>query len=264
MAAIRKKRLPRKEGIKIPAVEIEDVSYAVRGKLILDGINLRIPSGELTAIIGPNGGGKTTLLRLITGQIKPSSGTVRVLGMKPEDARHRIGYLPQRSHFETDFPINVFQTVLMGAYRKLEPYTDTDRERALKWLERVGMLEYSDRKLDDLSGGELQRVFLARALVREPELLLLDEPTSSVDPAFQGSFYNIIDELRGDMTIIVVSHDIGTVAQHVDSIACLNHRIFVHGTVEEALGCLEDAYSCPVELIAHGIPHRVLERHRKS
>jgi len=243
------------------AIEMEDVSYSINGREILRDINLRVPVGELLAVIGPNGGGKTTLLKLITGQIKPVRGTVRVLGMRPEDARPGLGYLPQRSHFKTDFPIDVLQTVLIGAYRKFEAPTDDDREKALRALEMVGMLEYMDRKIGELSGGELQRVLLARALVREPDLLLLDEPTASVDPAFRGSFYRIIDELRGEMTIVIVSHDIGTVARHVDSVACLNHRIFVHGTIEEAIKCIDEAYGCPVDLIAHGIPHRVLEEH---
>ncbi len=243
------------------AIEMEDVSYSINGREILRDINLRVPVGELLAVIGPNGGGKTTLLKLITGQIKPVRGTVRVLGMRPEDARPRLGYLPQRSHFKTDFPIDVLQTVMIGAYRKFEAPTDDDREKALRALEMVGMLEYMDRKIGELSGGELQRVLLARALVREPDLLLLDEPTASVDPAFRGSFYRIIDELRGEMTTVIVSHDIGTVARHVDSVACLNHRLFVHGTIEEAIKCIDEAYGCPVDLIAHGIPHRVLEEH---
>ncbi|MBC7111736.1 MAG: ABC transporter ATP-binding protein [Methanothermobacter sp.] len=247
--------------MKVFAIEMEDLSYCINGREILRNINFRVPVGELLAVIGPNGGGKTTLLKLVTGQIKPSRGRVRVLGMKPEEARSRIGYLPQRSHFETDFPIDVLQTVMIGTYRKFEAPTDDDRKKALRALEMVGMLEYRDRKIGELSGGELQRVFLARALVREPDLLLLDEPTASVDPAFRGSFYRIIDELRGEMTIVIVSHDIGTVARHVDSVACLNHRLFVHGTVEEALKCIDDAYGCPVELLAHGIPHRVLEEH---
>ena len=246
------------------AVEMRDVNYHVNGRPILEDINLEVPEGEILAVIGPNGGGKTTLLKLITGQIRPSSGTVKVLGENPEDARERIGYLPQRSHFKTDFPINVLQTVLMGTYRRFEAYADDDRKRALRSLEMVGMLDYKDRKIGELSGGELQRVFLARAIVRDPDLLLLDEPTASVDPAFRTSFYNLMDDLRERMTVILVSHDIGTVTQHVDSVACLNHRLFVHGTVEEAVSCLEDAYGCPVELIAHGIPHRVLHEHREG
>ncbi len=244
------------------AVEIRNLSYKINDKIILEDITFKIYRNELWAIIGPNGGGKTTLLKIMIGLLKPSKGEVKVLGTKPETARDKVGYLPQRSHFETDFPMNVFETVLMGCYHgPLKPYTKEDEDRVEKWLERLDIIDMKDEKLDNLSGGELQKVFLARALVREPELLLLDEPTSSVDPTFHESFYKLIDELKKRMTIVMVSHDVGVVASHVDRIACLNQRLCAHGTPQVVLECIEDAYKCPVEMIAHGVPHRVLRDH---
>jgi len=244
------------------AVEIKNLHYKVNNKTILEKINLEIYNREFLAIIGPNGGGKTTLLKMIIGLLKPTKGNIKVFGLKPETARKKIGYLPQRRHFDTDFPINVFETVLMGRYHgPLKGYTEEDKKKVDKWLERLEIDDLKDESLDNLSGGQLQRVFLARALVREGELLLLDEPTSSVDPLFQEKFYELLDELKHEMAIVMVSHDIGMVAAHVDRIACLNQRLFAHGTPKEALESIEDVYKCPVELIAHGIPHRVLKKH---
>lgn len=244
------------------AVKIKKLYYKIDNKTILENINLEIYKNEFLAIIGPNGGGKTTLLKMIIGLLKPTSGKIRVFGLKPEEAREKIGYLPQRRHFDMDFPINVFETVLMGCYHApLKNYTEEDREKVEKWLEKLDIIHLKDERLDNLSGGQLQRVFLARALVREGELLLLDEPTSSVDPLFQERFYELLDELKQKMAIVMVSHDIGMVATHVDRIACLNQRLFAHGPPREALESIEDVYKCPVELIAHGIPHRVLRKH---
>ncbi|HIH61235.1 MAG TPA: ABC transporter ATP-binding protein [Methanobacteriales archaeon] len=244
------------------AVEIKKLYYKIDNKTILEDINFEIYKNEFLAIIGPNGGGKTTLLKMIVGLLKPTSGKIQVFGLKPEEAREKIGYLPQRRHFDADFPINVFETVLMGCYHApLQGYTQEDKEKVEKWLERLEISNLKDERLDNLSGGQLQRVFLARALVREGELLLLDEPTSSVDPLFQEKFYEILDELKREMAIVMVSHDIGMVATHVDRIACLNQRLFTHGPPGEALESIEDVYKCPVELIAHGIPHRVLRKH---
>ncbi|BAW31146.1 MAG TPA: ABC transporter ATP-binding protein [Methanothermobacter sp.] len=244
------------------AVEIKNLHYKINNKTILEDINLKIYKREFLAIIGPNGGGKTTLLKMIIGLLKPTKGNIKVFGLKPETARKKIGYLPQRRHFDTDFPINVFETVLMGCYHgPLKGYTRKDKEKVDKWLKRLEIDHLKDERLDNLSGGQLQRVFLARALVREGELLLLDEPTSSVDPLFQEKFYELLDELKHEIAIVMVSHDIGMVATHVDRIACLNQKLFSHGTPEEALECIEDVYKCPVELIAHGVPHRVLRKH---
>lgn len=244
------------------AVQMEHVSLEYNKIPILSDINLTIDEKEFVAVIGPNGGGKTTLLKMILGLVKPDKGIVKVLGKSPQNARPRIGYLPQHSNFDPAFPMNVFECVLMGRYRGLfKNYSVEDKDAVLKALRTVKMEGYIDRQLGRLSGGQIQRVLIARTLVREPELLLLDEPMASIDPEMQNEFYNLLSKINKDMTIIMVTHDIGVVSTHVENIICLNRKLFCHGPPELAVKSLGNVYQCPVELIAHGIPHRVLEKH---
>jgi zinc transport system ATP-binding protein len=246
----------------VKAVEIKNVSLQIDGMSILEDINLSINDEDFIAIIGPNGGGKSTLLKIILGLLKPTTGIVRVFGRSPSKSSALIGYLPQHVSFDPDFPINVFETVLSGRYHGiLKSYTDKDREKVLNVLDEVEMLDMKDRQISRLSGGQIQRVFIARAMVREPRLLLLDEPMASIDPEMQNSFYTLLEGLRERMTVVLVSHDVGAVSIHVNSIACLNQRLYYHGPVEEAADGLEEVYKCPLELISHGIPHRILKKH---
>lgn len=243
-------------------IVLKDINYIINQNYILKDINLSIKEKDFLAIIGPNGGGKSTLLKIMLGLIKPSSGQVEVLGKTPNKSRRNIGYLPQHTHFETDFPINVFETVLMGRYKQaFKGYTKNDEKIVCKWLKNLDMLHLKDRQIEKLSGGQMQRVFLARALAREPKIILLDEPTASIDPKTQNSFYELLQDIKKKMAVILVSHDVGVVSSHVDSIACLNRRLYSHGPVEESIHGLEEAYGCPIDLIAHGIPHRVLREH---
>lgn len=243
-------------------LEVQNLSYSVNGRNVLEDINLSIEERDYVAIIGPNGGGKSTLLKLILGILKPDSGKVEIFGKPPEKARNYMGYLPQQVLFDHDFPINVFETVLTGRYRGLfKGYTPEDKKAVEDVLEEVEMLKYRDRQISRLSGGQMQRVFIARALVRNPRILLLDEPMASIDPEMQHSFYNLLSRLKERMTIILVSHDVGAVSTQVNKIACLNKKLFYHGPVEESAEGLEEIYKCPLELISHGIPHRVLEKH---
>jgi zinc transport system ATP-binding protein len=246
-------------------VRLEDVWVHYDGVPALEGINLSIEKGDFLGIIGPNGGGKTTLLKVILGLIKPTHGRVSILGDKSKKARHYIGYVPQHNIFDLNFPISVWDTVLMGRYSKsglLKRYSSQDRVTARNALETVSMLDYAERRLGSLSGGEQQRVFIARALVSEPELLLLDEPTASVDPAMQTEFYELLDSFKQKMAIVLVSHDIGAISVHVNKVACLNHELFYHGSKEISAEVLEATYKCPVQMIAHGVvPHRVLKEH---
>jgi len=243
-------------------LRLSGVSVNIGTERVLENIDLSVDSRDYLAIIGPNGSGKTTLLKVILGLIKPDRGEVSVFGKSAEEARRVVGYLPQHSHFDPDFPINIFNTVLISRYRgSARGATDEDRnivERALKTLDIYSLRE---RQIGSLSGGELQRVFLARALAREPRLLLLDEPTASIDTEMQHSFYEILEELRGRMAIIMVSHDIGVVFSHVNKVACLNRRLHYHGPTEGASEAIEEMYKCPIELIGHGLPHRVLKDH---
>jgi len=246
----------------VKTVEIKNVSLQMGGMSILEDINLSINDHDFIALIGPNGGGKSTLLKIILGLIKPNTGIIQVFGRAPHKSSDLIGYLPQHVSFDPDFPINVFETVLSGRYHGiLKSYTDRDRDKVLNVLDEVEMLDMRDRQISRLSGGQIQRVFMARALVREPRLLLLDEPMASIDPEMQNSFYTLLEGLKERMAVILVSHDVGAVSIHVDSIACLNRRLYYHGPVEEAADGLEEVYKCPLELISHGIPHRILKKH---
>ena len=150
----------------------------------------------------------------------------------------------------------------MGRYEQpFKKYSEADTHGALEALETVGMSKFADRQVGGLSGGELQRMFLARALTRNPRLLLLDEPTASVDPDMQKSFYELLLKLKEKMAIVLITHDLSVISVYVESVACLNRRLFYHGSAEGALKTLEDVYQCPIEVLAHGIPHRVLRRH---
>jgi len=246
-------------------VSIKDIWVHYDGIPILEGVSLSVVSGDFLGIIGPNGGGKTTLLKVILGLLSPSRGKVYVLGQPPGKSRHHIGYVPQHNVFDRDFPINVRDTVLMGCNGTaglIRRYCRVDKERAEEAMKTVGMLSYQNNQIGKLSGGEQQRVFIARALVSRPKLLLLDEPTASVDPAMQTDFYELLARLKQEMTIIMVSHDISAVSIYVDKIACLNRQLFYHGSKEIEPEILEATYKCPVQMIAHGtIPHRVLKEH---
>jgi zinc transport system ATP-binding protein len=242
-------------------VKLEDVWAYYDSSPVLRGVDLSLAAGRFLGIIGPNGGGKTTLLKIILGLIKPSRGQVWVLGQTPERSRKFAGYVAQYNLFDRDFPINVEEVVLMGRYRRrglLRRYSREDRSKVSRILEKVGMLDFKDRQIGSLSGGEQQRVFVARALVSEPTVLLLDEPTASIAPDMQVEFYELLDKLKEQMAIILVSHDVSAVSVHVDEVACLNNRLFYHGS-PEGLSAEELArtYDSPVHIIAHSdIPHQ--------
>ncbi|NYB26195.1 MAG: ABC transporter ATP-binding protein [Methanobacteriaceae archaeon] len=248
--------------MSLNALEMKDVSFSYNHQQVLEDINFTIEEKDFVAIIGPNGGGKSTLLKIVLGLLTPDKGEVKVFGREPKKALDLVGYLPQHTHFDLDFPIDVFETVLMGRYHGMfKNYTSEDREIALQALKDVDMERYKDRQISRLSGGQIQRVLIARALAREPKLLLMDEPMASIDPEMQNSFYRLISHLKDRMTLVLVSHDVGTVSMHVDKIACLNQKLYYHGPAEEAGEGLEEIYHCSIEHISHGIPHRVLRKH---
>jgi zinc transport system ATP-binding protein len=246
-------------------VKLENISASYNALPVLTGINLTIFRNDFLGIIGPNGGGKTTLLKIILGLVRPDSGSVRILGSSAEKNRRSIGYVPQYTGFDQAFPINVHDVVLMGRYSKrgiLHYFNKADRQSVDDALEKVAMNTYRNKQIGQLSGGQQQRVFIARALVTEPELLLLDEPTAGIDAAMQTEFYEILEELKKEMAIVMVSHDISAVSVYVNKIACLNQQLFYHGSKEISQEILEATYKCPVHMIAHGdIPHTVLKGH---
>lgn len=246
-------------------VRLDDVWVHYDSVPVLEGISLSIEPNDFLGIIGPNGGGKTTLLKVILGLIKPTRGKVSVMGQTPERGRKFIGYISQHNLFDRDFPISVSDVVLMGRYNKaglFRRYSEEDKRIANEALKTIGMLDYKDRQVGKLSDGEQQRVFIARALTTDPKLLLLDEPTASIDPNMQAEFYELIDNLKQRMAIVIVSHDVSAVSIYTDKIACLNHQLFYHGSTEVSAEELEKTYHCPIQLIAHGaIPHRILREH---
>lgn len=245
-------------------VELKNVWVYFDSKVILENVNLIVREKDFLGVIGPNGGGKTTLLKVILGLIKPDRGEVKVFGKSPEKSRKYIGYVPQKSIFDQYFPITALEVVLMGLCNKkkiFERYTKEDIEKAEKALELVEMLEYKDMQIGELSGGQQQRVFIARALVSEPRLLLLDEPTVGVDILIQEEFYELLKELNKNMAIIMVSHDISAISIYVKQIACLNRKLYYHDDKEIPKEELEEIYQCPIEMLAHGMPHRVLRNH---
>ncbi len=246
------------------AIEVKDVWFSYDRQLVLREVNLHIRQGEFLAILGPNGGGKTTLLKLMLGILKPTGGIVRILGQDPSHMTGRIGYVPQDTSVNKDFPISVMDVTLMGRLGHMglsRRYSDEDRAQARQALERVDMWEYRGRPIGKLSGGQRQRVFIARALAANPLIIFMDEPTASVDKEFQTDLYEFLKELNVSSTVVVVSHDLSVLSSYVKSIACLNQTLYYHNSAEITPEMVDMAYHCPVELIAHGLPHRVLRKH---
>ncbi len=247
------------------AICLEDVCVRYGDASVLEDVNLSVYENEILGIIGPNGGGKTTILKVMLGLIAPDSGHVSVFGGSIAENRHLIGYVPQHSSFDRQFPASVWDVVMMGrlsAGKFLRGFDDVDRRVCADALGTVDALSFRDKQIGDLSGGERQRVLVARALACEPRVLLLDEPTASADRTVESKFYEILSKLKEKMAVVLVSHDIGAVSVYVDKIACVNQRLFYHDDKEIGAQEIAKTYRCPVELIAHGVPHRVLKRHK--
>ncbi len=254
-------------------IEIKSLDFAYNGEVVLEDVNLSVRQKDFVAIIGPNGGGKTTLLKLILGLLTPAKGTVRVDGKSPQEASPCIGYVPQDVHMNRSFPITATDVVLMGKLdpkKRLSRRSAANRREAMAALERMEMAAHADRKIGMLSGGQRQRVFIARALITKPKLLILDEPTASIDTKGQADFFRLLKELNQDITVIVVSHDLLVISRYVKSVACVNKKLHYHDQAEITGEMLETMYTCtvedvcPVELVAHGLPHRVLTDHEKK
>jgi len=246
---------------KTPLVSVRDVSFSYGYESVLKDVSLDIYATDYLAIIGPNGGGKTTLLKLILGLLKPDAGQITWPGLS---ALHQIGYVPQFASFEREFPLSVRDVVLMGrmsGHLWWQRVSDRDQDFTTDILRKLGLDTLSDKPVGQLSGGQLQRVMIARALVCNPDILFLDEPIASIDTGSRFKLSNILMELNKNIPIVVVTHDITSFASNALHIACVNRTLFYHGDAEFASGCLDEAYGCPVELVAHGVPHRVLQDH---
>lgn len=242
-----------------PLVEIRNMDLGYQKNLVLSNVTLSVFEHDFIGIIGPNGGGKTSLLMAILGLLKPLKGSIKYSFDKRE-----IGYLPQGSQVDESFPITVKEVIASGLEHglKLGNGTARDRKRRVEQaLESVGIEALHSRPIGELSGGELQRTLLARAIISSPRLLILDEPDTHVDNQFELELYALLKELNKNITILLVSHDIGTISPYIKTIACVNRDLHYHPTNEITEEQLK-VYNCPIEIIAHGpIPHRVIKEH---
>ena len=237
-----------------PAVAMRGVSFFYGHDRVLRDIDLDVEERDFVTVVGPNGGGKTTLLRLILGLLRPSEGTVRVFGLRPEEARPRMGYVPQRSIAEQDFPARVIDVVLTGRLdgaRLLGHYGAADREAAMTALEEVDLLERASKPFSSLSGGQRQRTLIARALASEPDLLLLDEPTASLDVAMEGELYELLGRLHERLTIVLVTHDLGFVSAFARTVVCVKQTLACHATGALTGEMIREMYGRDVRAVLH-------------
>ncbi|MGD9474283.1 MAG: metal ABC transporter ATP-binding protein [Eubacteriaceae bacterium] len=247
------------------AIHIEDLSVVYDQTIALEGVCLDVEEGEYLGIIGPNGGGKTTFLKALLGLTKISSGKIEIFGQSGKPYHAALGYVPQFSGLNKAFPMTVEEVVLTGfiasAIKPFFKYSKEQKEAVKGFLEKVGMLDLAGRQIGALSGGEFQRMLIARALAVRPKILFLDEPTASVDARSREDIYQLLKELNKEMTIILVTHDLLAISSHVGKLACLNSKLVYHGEPQLNEKIVTQLYGCPVDLIAHGVPHRVLKDH---
>lgn len=246
-------------------IEIDNITAAYGNKTVLRNISLTIWENDFLGIIGPNGGGKTTLLKVILGLLPPASGSIRFYRKEDIITSLRIGYLPQLNNIDKKFPISVKEVIASGiALEKplFRSFSALQKERVEEVLVQMGLEDLSGRAIGELSGGQLQRVLLGRSIVSRPQVLILDEPNSYVDKRFESRFYQLLEEINKESAIILVSHDIGTVLTMVKNIACVNETLHYHPGADVSEEWLGEKYACPIELVGHGnLPHRVLKIH---
>jgi len=230
----------------VRAVEIKNLYFKYQNEWVLENINLEVEDGEFVAIVGPNGGGKTTLLRLMLGFLKPTEGEIKIYGKPPKEASSFMGYVPQYTSFSLDIPITVFDIVLQGRLERGKFfYSKKDKKKALEIMEKLKIKDFKDRKIKDLSGGQRQKVLIARALVSEPKIVLMDEPTSAIDPKGQKEILDLIESMQ--ITRVVVSHDIKILLRNVDKIVYIHKKAVIHEGPK--LNIPKDKHFCEVELI---------------
>ncbi|MGA2955837.1 MAG: metal ABC transporter ATP-binding protein [Thermodesulfobacteriota bacterium] len=246
-----------------PLISVENVSFSFNGLEVIQNVSFAILPGDFVALIGPNGSGKTSLIRMILGILKPSTGRIVLLGEELSQFTQwqRIGYVPQKAtHMDPYFPASVREVVAMGLLSKKRfprLFTRQDEAAIDRALDQVDMKALKNRRIGELSGGQQQRVFIARAIVNGPDVLFLDEPTAGVDADTQARFYEMLADLnrKEGLTIVLITHDFGIITKHVNKVACLNQRLFFHGTHDEFCS------SSVVQELLHGEHHLICHRH---
>jgi zinc transport system ATP-binding protein len=248
----------------VPLIDIRHLTVGYDENIILADVSMTIHDSDFIGVIGPNGGGKTTLLKAILGLLTPIRGEVVFHSSMTEGNTHRIGYLPQINNIDRKFPISVAEVVhsgLMSKKRIIKRYDKKDLEFADQLMNQMGIFEIRNKAIGELSGGQIQRSLLCRALVNQPRLLVLDEPNTYVDNRFEKELYEKLRKLNEEIAILLVSHDLGTITTYVKSIACVNHSLHYHPG-NKITPELMEAYECPIQIITHGeIPHTVLHQH---
>lgn len=247
-------KLPETVARGEPVIELREVGFAYGEQPVLTGVNLSIFDRDFVSIVGPNGGGKTTLMRLIIGLLHPRTGTVRIFSAPPSRVRARIGYMPQHVQLDPHFPVCVADVVLMGRMgitRSIGPFSKPDRDAARQALADVGLEDFYGRPFSALSGGQRQRVLIARALACEPDLLLLDEPTAGLDLRVQDDLYELLGALSEKLTVVLVAHDVGFVSKFVKTVICVNRTVHVHSSGDLSKEAIIQLYGRDVRLLHH-------------
>ncbi len=241
-----------------PVIEFQNVSFSYGNHWVLEDVSLHVHDSEFVSIVGPNGGGKTTLIKLTLGLLRPDKGSIRVLNQSPDKVRSRIGYVPQHCNCDLQFPVRISDVVLMG---RLNPnhwcgyYSREDRVAMSQALNQVGLSGVENQSFSTLSGGQRQRVMIARALASEPSLLLLDEPTSNVDANAESELYTQLKAMSRRLTVVLVTHDLGFASKYVDTVVCVNRKVLVHPTSEINGQIISDIYGSDIRMIRHDHQH---------
>ena len=251
--------------MKTPILQMTGITAAYDNKTVLENINLTVFERDFLGVIGPNGGGKTTLIKVMLGLLNPTAGKVTFYQEGKEVPEISMGYLPQYNSIDKKFPISVYEVVLSGLNRQkslFRSFSPAQHEQVKQVIARMGLEGLEERAIGALSGGQLQRALLGRAIISDPEVVILDEPSTYIDKRFEARLYQLLAEINKDCAIILVSHDIGTVLQQVKSIACVNETLDYHPDTGITGEWLERNFNCPIELLGHGtLPHRVLGEH---
>lgn len=250
-----------------PIIQINGLSAGYDGKTVLHQIDLNVYEHDFLGVIGPNGGGKTTLIKCILGLHQPYQGEIRFFKEGKEIPEMNMGYLPQYNTIDKKFPISVYEVILSGLNKQkslFRRYSKEQHEQVRQMVVRMGLEGLEERPIGSLSGGQLQRALLGRALVSNPEVVILDEPNTYIDKRFEAKLHSLLEEINQERAIILVSHDIGTILKNVKTIACVNETVHYHPHTEVPTEWLEEHFGCPIEMLGHGnFPHRVLKCHHE-